>query len=349
LHGENLLEVGPSDGEMTEQLATAGKALTLVDSSAESCEALRKRFLKTSVLHSRCEDFEPTDRYDVVVLTAVLERVGSPRDLLLRIRGWLKPNGQIFIAVPNAQALHRQMAGIMGDLPAQASPAGLAEGPRRMFDPESLHGTVTQAGLRVDAHGGYSLTPFSDPWQPVSATRPSWSTPAVVSGFMQLGERYPDLADEIYVVASVPPTFLAPNAPMDNCRIVQLPKISDPRGNLTFIENSRHIPFDIRRIYYLYDVPGGSDRGGHAHKKLQQVVVATSGSFDVVLDDGYRQQRYHLNRSYQGLYIGPMMWRYLDNFSSGAVCMVLASDPYDESDYYRDYDEFVADVKRAKS
>ncbi|WKT81953.1 MULTISPECIES: FdtA/QdtA family cupin domain-containing protein [unclassified Thermosynechococcus] len=129
---------------------------------------------------------------------------------------------------------------------------------------------------------------------------------------------------------------------IDNCRIIQLPKITDPRGNLTFIEGERHIPFKIERVYYLYDVPGGADRGAHAHKALHQFVVAMSGSFDVVLDDGDRKQRYHLNRSYFGLYICPMMWRYLDNFSSGAVCMVLASAPYDESDYIRNYDEFLA-------
>ena len=133
--------------------------------------------------------------------------------------------------------------------------------------------------------------------------------------------------------------------PTDDCRIIKLPKISDPRGNLTFIESSRHIPFDIKRIFYLYDVPGGSDRGGHAHKTLQQFIVAASGSFDVVLDHGDHQHRYHLNRSYQGLYVCPMMWQYLDNFSSGAVCMVLASDYYDENDYYRDYDQFMAGVK----
>ena len=137
--------------------------------------------------------------------------------------------------------------------------------------------------------------------------------------------------------------------PIQDCRVLDLPKISDPRGNLTFIENSRHIPFEIRRVYYLYDVPGGSDRGSHAHKSLQQFIVAMSGSFDVVLDDGAVTQRFHLNRSYQGLYVCPMMWRYLDNFSSGAVCMVLASDFYDEADYFRDYDAFMHAVRRAES
>ncbi|GLW61731.1 hypothetical protein Hthe01_20800 [Hydrogenophilus thermoluteolus] len=128
---------------------------------------------------------------------------------------------------------------------------------------------------------------------------------------------------------------------IDRCCILELPKISDPRGNLTFIEANRHIPFEIRRVYYLYDVPGGAERGGHAHKTLHQFIIAMSGSFDVVLDDGRQKKRVHLNRSYYGLYICPMIWRELDNFSSGAVCLVLASDLYDENDYYRDYDAYL--------
>jgi hypothetical protein len=127
---------------------------------------------------------------------------------------------------------------------------------------------------------------------------------------------------------------------LERCHLVDLPKITDPRGNLTFIEGNKHVPFDIRRVYYLYDVPGGSERGGHAHKALHQLIVAMSGSFDVVLDDGGTKRRFHLNRSYYGLYVCPMIWRELDNFSSGSVCMVLASNLYDESDYYRDYGEF---------
>jgi dTDP-4-dehydrorhamnose 3,5-epimerase-like enzyme len=125
------------------------------------------------------------------------------------------------------------------------------------------------------------------------------------------------------------------------CRIIDLPKIQDPRGNLTFIEGNRHVPFAISRVYYLYDVPGGAERGGHAHKDLHQLIIAMSGSFDVILDDGQNKKRYHLNRSYNGLYICPMVWRELDNFSSGSVCMVLASNYYDEADYYRDYGEFI--------
>lgn len=129
---------------------------------------------------------------------------------------------------------------------------------------------------------------------------------------------------------------------IDVCKIIELPKVTDPRGNLTFVESGRQIPFGISRVYYLYDVPGGAERGGHAHKALSQLIVAMSGSFDVVLDDGNNKKRVHLNRSYNGLYVCPMIWRELDNFSSGAVCMVLASNFYDENDYYRNYDEFLA-------
>lgn len=128
---------------------------------------------------------------------------------------------------------------------------------------------------------------------------------------------------------------------MSACRILDLPKISDPRGNLTFIESGRHVPFRFERVYYVYDVPGGSERGGHAHKALHQFIIAMSGSYDVIVDDGNATQRFHLNRSYQGLYIPPMVWRRLDNFSSGSVCMVLASACYDEADYYRDYKEYL--------
>ena len=135
---------------------------------------------------------------------------------------------------------------------------------------------------------------------------------------------------------------------ISNCKIIELPKIADPRGNLTFVENGNHIPFDISRVYYLYDVPGGSERGGHAHKELSQLIIAMSGSFDVVLNDGHEEKRFHLNRSYYGLYVCPMIWRELDNFSSGSVCMVLASNLYEEDDYYRDYNEYLASLEALK-
>ena len=128
---------------------------------------------------------------------------------------------------------------------------------------------------------------------------------------------------------------------IERCQMVELPKIHDPRGNLTFVEGGIHVPFDIQRVYYLYDVPGGSERGGHAHKQLHQFIIAMSGSFDIILDDGQDKKRVHMNRSYNGLYVCPMIWRELDNFSSGAVCMVLASTKFEEDDYYREYADFM--------
>jgi UDP-2-acetamido-3-amino-2,3-dideoxy-glucuronate N-acetyltransferase len=132
---------------------------------------------------------------------------------------------------------------------------------------------------------------------------------------------------------------------IEQCRIINLPRITDPRGNLTFVEGENHIPFPIRRVYYLYDVPGGETRGGHAHRQLEQFIIAASGSFDVVLDDGVEKKRFFLNRSYYGLYVPRMMWRELENFSSGSVCLVMASERYSESDYYRDYQEFLEAVR----
>ena len=132
---------------------------------------------------------------------------------------------------------------------------------------------------------------------------------------------------------------------LSDCRIIELPKIADSRGNLTFIEGGAHTPFDIKRVYYLYDVPGGAERGGHAHKALQQLIIAMSGSFDIALDDGREKKVFHLNRSYYGLYICPMIWREINNFSSGAVCTVLASLHFEESDYIRRYEDFKKAVK----
>jgi hypothetical protein len=133
------------------------------------------------------------------------------------------------------------------------------------------------------------------------------------------------------------------NKPLDDSiRLVELPLITDGRGNLTFIEGGRHVPFDIARVYYLFDVPEGQMRAGHAHYKLQQVMIAASGSFELHLDNGSERRIVTLNRPSQGLMISSMIWREIHRFSKGAVCLVLASLPYDESDYIRDYDQFGA-------
>jgi len=134
-------------------------------------------------------------------------------------------------------------------------------------------------------------------------------------------------------------------ATIDDCQILQLETVHDARGNLTIVEGGANVPFPIARTYWLYDVPGGASRGGHAHKQLQQLIVAASGSFDVVVDDGRQSKTVLLNRSYYGLLIPAMIWRELTNFSSGSVCLVLASTPYEESDYFRDYEEFSASVQ----
>jgi hypothetical protein len=128
-------------------------------------------------------------------------------------------------------------------------------------------------------------------------------------------------------------------------RFIDLPVVTDPRGNLCFVEGDRHVPFDIARVYYLYDVPSQSVRAGHAHKLLHQLLIAVSGSFDVRLHDGTREERVTLNRPNRGLHVGPMLWRDIDNFSSGAVCLVLASQRYEEADYIREFDDFLAEPR----
>jgi len=132
---------------------------------------------------------------------------------------------------------------------------------------------------------------------------------------------------------------------IDDCKILQLPKIKNRQGNLTPVQGEMDIPFDIARVYYLYDVPGGASRAGHAHKELQQLIVSVMGAFDIILDDGVMRKTIHLDRAYYGLYVPMMIWRELENFSSGAICLVLASLPYDESDYYRNYEEFLFAAK----
>ena len=126
-----------------------------------------------------------------------------------------------------------------------------------------------------------------------------------------------------------------------DCTIIELDKHHHEKGNITVVENSFTVPFDIQRTYYLYDIPGGESRGGHAHKELRQLIVAASGSFTVTLDDGKVRRSFVLNRPYQGLLVVPGIWRTLDDFSSGAVCLVLASHIYDEHDYIRDYHDFI--------
>lgn len=128
---------------------------------------------------------------------------------------------------------------------------------------------------------------------------------------------------------------------LDQVKTINFPVIREPRGNLAVVEELREIPFEIARAYWLFDVPAGSHRGGHAHKRLQQLLVALSGSFDVILDDGVNKKTITLNRPDRGLYLPTGVWRELKNFSAGSVCMVLASEPYDESEYIRDYDEFL--------
>jgi hypothetical protein len=134
-----------------------------------------------------------------------------------------------------------------------------------------------------------------------------------------------------------------------DCRLIELPKVPDARGNLSFIEGDRHVPFTIKRVFYLYDVPGGEVRAGHALQTCHQFVIAISGSFDISLDDGESKTRYQLNRSYFGLHITPKVWRVLDNFSSGAVCLVLASESYDPNGYYREYEQFLEGIRASKS
>jgi hypothetical protein len=133
---------------------------------------------------------------------------------------------------------------------------------------------------------------------------------------------------------------------IDDCKVVQLPRTHNPAGNITPINSSLDLPFQIKRIYYLYDVPGGETRGGHAHYELEQYLIAASGSFDVIIYDGFQRRKFSLNRPYQALHIVPGIWRELENFSSGSICLVLSSHKYNENDYLRDIKEF-ENVKRS--
>lgn len=128
-------------------------------------------------------------------------------------------------------------------------------------------------------------------------------------------------------------------------RVIELPKITDPRGNLTFIESNQHVPFEIKRVFYIYDIPTGNDRGAHAHKTQHQFLICLSGSFDVLLDNGMAKSIVHLNRPWKGLHVPPMLWAAEVNFDPGSICLVLVSDFFDEADYYRDYEEFLKAVE----
>jgi hypothetical protein len=131
-----------------------------------------------------------------------------------------------------------------------------------------------------------------------------------------------------------------------DCKLIDLPKISERKGAITPIYSQEHIPFEIKRVFYLYDVPGGEGRGAHAHKTLHQFIIAVMGAFEVVMDDGHETKRVRLDRAYHGLHVPPMIWAHEENFSSGGICLVLASTPYDESDYIRDYNEFIQCMKK---
>lgn len=201
LTGATLLEMGPAEGVMTELLSKTGKSLTLVEGSALFCNSLRERFPQAEVIHSLFEDFEPSHgkKFDNIVLGHVLEHVHDPIDILSRVGRWLTTaTGRIFAAVPNARSLHRQAAVMMGLLPSEdaLNEMDIHHGHRRVFTPESFRNIFYQAGMSIEAFGGYWLKPVSN-----AQIESDW-TPVMLETFMQLGERYPDIAGEIYIVAS---------------------------------------------------------------------------------------------------------------------------------------------------
>ena len=198
LVGDTLLEMGPAEGVMTELLAKTGKKMTIVEGSGLLCEDLRKRFPEANVVHALFEEFQPDQLFDNIILGHVLEHVQDPVDILARAKNWLKPGtGRVFAAVPNSRSVHRQAAVIMGMLPQEdaLNEMDIHHGHRRVFSPESFRNAFYQAGLNVEVFGGYWLKPLSN-----SQLEKDW-TPQMMDAFMQLGERYPDIAGEIYVVA----------------------------------------------------------------------------------------------------------------------------------------------------
>lgn len=196
--GTTLLELGPAEGVMTEHLVASGKTITVVEGSALFCDNLRQSYPGIDVVHSLFEDFQPSGKFDTIVLGHVLEHVQDPVDVLRRVMTWLAPRGCVFAAVPNARSIHRQAAVVMGMLPCEdtLNSSDLHHGHRRVFNPESFRAAFINAGFRVDVFGGYWLKPLSN-----GQLESDW-TPAMLNAFMQLGERYPDIAGEIYVVAS---------------------------------------------------------------------------------------------------------------------------------------------------
>jgi len=198
LKGKNILELGPAEGLMTEMLVKTGFSITVVEGSSKYCESINQRFPQVDVFHSLFEDYQPTAKFDNIILGHVLEHVSDPTALLSKIRGWLTANGRIFAAVPNARSIHRQAAVMMDMLASEdtLNDMDLHHGHRRVFNPESFRSIFSQAGLRVDIFGGYWLKPISN-----GQIESDW-TPQMIKAFMQLGERYPDIAGEIYVLAS---------------------------------------------------------------------------------------------------------------------------------------------------
>lgn len=200
LRAGNLLEMGSAEGVMTEMLASTGRAITVVEGSSLFCDSLSQRFPRIRVVHALFEDFNPQDRFDNIIMGHILEHVEDPVDILIKVRRWLRPGGCVFAAVPNARSLHRQAAVIMGLLSREDELNEMDQyhGHRRVFNPESFRSLFTLAGLRVDIFGGYYLKPLS-----AGQIESHWS-PAMVEAFMQLGERHPDIAGEIYLVATEP-------------------------------------------------------------------------------------------------------------------------------------------------
>lgn len=198
LIGETLLEMGPAEGVMTNLLATTNKKMTVVEGSGMFCEDLRKRFPDAKVVHALFEEFQPEEQFDNIILGHVLEHVQDPVDILARAKQWLKPGtGRLFAAVPNARSVHRQAAVIMGMLPQEdaLNEMDIHHGHRRVFTPESFRSAFYQAGLQIEIFGGYWMKPVSN-----KQIEENWLT-EMLDAFMQLGERYPDIAGEIYVVA----------------------------------------------------------------------------------------------------------------------------------------------------